>query len=86
MTETPGMGFRYSDGSAPQDRPQEAAQAPPEGSENPESEFSHYVHLADGRVLKKLITVPLDHLGFHMTENENDPATGGNKIIGIYPK
>ena len=88
MTTPNEPEYRYTDGTAPQDRPaapavQDGSQSRPEASTRDESpdDFTHYVHLADGSVRKVKEDGPF---GLHYLENEDDEASGGNKIIGVY--
>lgn len=61
--------------------PANPATAPDKSDED----FSHYVHLADGRVIKHQMDEPL---GSHYVENEDDENkdTTRTQIIGVYPK
>jgi hypothetical protein len=77
-------GFRYSDGTAPEDRPEEAERRSEKRAEPKEPEdFTHYVHLADGSVRKHKMTDPL---GTHFPVGENEDVHGGHFIIGTYPR
>lgn len=90
MSEQTQEGFRYSDGSQPQDRPFVAERGseshlepgPAEKVPAEPEEFSYYVHLADGRV-ERVKDYPTHA---HHFDSERDEASGGNKIIGIYPR
>ena len=45
-------------------------------------DFTHYVHLADGSVVRHNMESPL---GNHLVAYDEDPI-GGRYIIGIYPR
>jgi hypothetical protein len=53
-------------------------QAPEESPED----FTHYVHLANGDVIKHNL---IDPLSTHFNPDDGD-VTGGHKIIGVYPR
>lgn len=80
--------MRYSDGSYPEDRPEEAERRsepqpkPVPKDEEPE-DFTHYVHLADGSVRKHKMTEPL---GSHYPGRDGEDIHGGHFIIGTYPR
>jgi hypothetical protein len=44
-----------------------------------ENAFTHYIHLADGRVLKAMGFVTR----WHDTDSPNDPGVG---VVGVYPR
>lgn len=46
-------------------------------------DFTHYVHLADGSVVKHKMTEPL---GSHLPEGEDADLHGGRAIVGVYPR
>jgi hypothetical protein len=48
--------------------------------------FTHYVHLADGRILKANLTAHTDTLGQRFYEKGADGAETSTGIIGVYAK
>lgn len=85
MSEQTQEGFRYSDGSVPQDRPETAQSDTETRHAEPDvpDDWTHYVHLADGTVVKHKMTDPL---ASHLPEEEDTDLHGGRFITGIYPR
>ena len=83
---------QYSD-VPPEETPEEAerrsedrTEAVPEDRPEEPEEFTHYVHLADGRVVKVNQEDPdAGPLGTHYEEGEDDDLTR-TQIIGVYPR
>jgi hypothetical protein len=65
------------------DTAQRGSEPRPEASQDAKTEdFTHYVHLADGSVVRHNMESPL---GNHLVADDEDPI-GGRYIIGIYPR
>lgn len=56
---------------------------PTAARENEPEDFTHYIHLADGSVVKHKMTEPL---GSHLPEGEDADLHGGRAIVGVYPR
>lgn len=63
----------------PENRTDTVRPVRPDGPED----FTHYVHLADGSVVKHKMTEPL---GSHLPEGEDADLHGGRAIVGVYPR
>ena len=48
--------------------------------------FTHYVHLADGRVLKADLSGISEHIGARYYENRGEDNETSTEIIGVYPR
>jgi len=48
--------------------------------------FTHYVHLADGRVLRADLSKVTEHIGNRYTENRGTDYQTSTEIIGVYPR
>ena len=48
--------------------------------------FTHYVHLADGRVLKADLSKLTEHIGNRYYENRGEDNESSVEIIGVYPR
>lgn len=48
--------------------------------------FTHYVHLADGRVLKADLSSLTEHIGNRYYENRGEDNELSTEIIGVYPR
>ena len=81
MTDNPIFNGMIEDNMPPAKTPH--GERPTERVSQDEAEFTHYVHLADGRVVLHTMTEPL---GIHYPGRDNEEHHGGNKIIGVYPR
>jgi len=48
--------------------------------------FTHYVHLADGRVLRADLSQITEHIGDRYYENRGEDNETSTSIIGVYPR
>ena len=59
--------------------------AEPEPVENDPDSYTHYIHLADGRVLRaNLHGIPLDTIGSRYYENQGEANESSAQVIGVY--
>jgi hypothetical protein len=66
--------------------PAPAAPAPKAPEPATEDTFTHYVHLADGRVLRADLSKITEHIGNRYYENRGEDSETSTEIIGVYPR